>query len=789
MNDKLLHFKSFFADQVKNEVSEQQKKNHSKVSQLFKTGDLALGYVERVIPEFGYIVVKFPRNMAPRLKSLQFLVIIKAAARKELGERPTEWNCLWESFCDNADYHSPSSDLMPMYYVTGGDAGYDYVACAGISTKLYDLFVSTTAKGHSLSVFVFDPFPPVEYYRNLSHYVDMHPKSEELLMEPQISYDEWTPEELAFDEQNPKGIAQTISHTLDEQNCCIVQGPPGTGKSYTIATIIAAYLREGKTVCVTTMANKGLVELIQQAPLAEFVEAGKIHKTNLSVDERKLLKGVCNASKDLLVPPGELLCSTNYVLSGLYSEKRVLESSIPHFDLVVIEEASQAFLTTIVAFKELGDKCLIVGDPMQLPPIVNLNNPIYNSWNVNAQVEGLTTFALGSNIKSYRIVTTFRLTERSARLTKLFYGNRFVSVKKEYRSFKEANNMFFPDEGGVLCYCTGDVRNGVYSEKADEIIREILSVIEKYYADMKVAIITPYRYTVRELQKRFSTSDTELDLTIETVDRIQGMTVDYAIFYLPGRDPGFALEDRRFNVATSRSKSTTLIISDYAINQLGNFHSSSRVVINFLSQCEFLNGDKSPFRVAPKQPEPVAPKPESKAPNEQPVEVYKTEVPQLGVKTVGHIDLSKFERPKKEIKADKKNYYIIDTNVFVNCPDIISKIGKEYPIILSAKVTDELDKMKIKLDEQGKQNAEKALRLLNNESSHEVIYEFADTSLLPDDFDKRSPDNMILSVALKYKSENPIMLTSDNGLQLKSKIFGISTISLKNFFKKNRWRN
>ena len=85
---------------------------------------------------------------------------------------------------------------------------------------------------------------------------------------------------------------------------------------------------------------------------------------------------------------------------------------------------------------------------------------------------------------------------------------------------------------------------------------------------------------------------------------------------------------------------------------------------------------------------------------------------------------------------------------------------------------------------EGKQNAEKALRNLNNISGREVIYEFADTTLLPDDFDKRSPDNMILSVALKYKDENPIMLTSDNGLQLKSKIFKISTISLKNFLRR-----
>lgn len=61
----------------------------------------------------------------------------------------------------------------------------------------------------------------------------------------------------------------------------------------------------------------------------------------------------------------------------------------------------------------------------------------------------------------------------------------------------------------------------------------------------------------------------ELDLTIETIDRIQGMTVDYSILYIPGRNPGFALEERRFNVATSRSRSTTLIISDIALQ---DFH-------------------------------------------------------------------------------------------------------------------------------------------------------------------------------------------------------------------------
>ena len=62
--------------------------------------------------------------------------------------------------------------------------------------------------------------------------------------------------------------------------------------------------------------------------------------------------------------------------------------------------------------------------------------------------------------------------------------------------------------------------------------------------------------------------------------------------------------------------------------------------------------------------------------------------------------------------------------------------------------------------------------------------EIADLSLLPIDFNKKSPDNMILTVALKYVSENPILLTSDNGLQVKAKGLGITTISLKDFLKR-----
>jgi len=90
--------------------------------------------------------------------------------------------------------------------------------------------------------------------------------------------------------------------------------------------------------------------------------------------------------------------------------------------------------------------------------------------------------------------------------------------------------------------------------------------------------------------------------------------------------------------------------------------------------------------------------------------------------------------------------------------------------------------------EQQKQNVQKAIKQINESfDKRRIKMDTADLTLLPNDFDKRSSDNYILSVALKYKDENPIMLTSDNGLQVKSKGLGITTIKLKDFLKQMKY--
>lgn len=587
MGLKLENYIRFFDDQIREAERDRKTVVKTSVGQLVLKDEVAAGWVDHVDIKRGHVVLRFPKDKGPRLKVPRQLTLIKKKSFADFGGKIGEWECSLLHFLAGQEYRSEVSDLLPLYYLRKDDPRYDYVGCSSVSLKLFDFIASCVKAGKNMAALVFAPIPPVDYFKNLNSYMERCPENPELQLEPKMDFKDWHPEELAYNPEREDEIARTILKTLEDKGECILQGPPGTGKSYTIAQIISHYLEQGKIVCATTMANKGLVELVKQEPLRWALEQGRISKTNLSADEKKQAPGLKSPALGLIVPEGELLCATNYILSGAHHPKNIELNGLPSYDLVVIEEASQAFLTAIIAFKSLGRKCLIVGDPMQLPPIVsNVNNSRYRTWNVNTQIEGLKTIALGSDIKSYRITTTFRLTPASAALTGMFYDNRFTSVQKTRLDYSKTPSAAFPPEGGVLYHCTDDSRNGVCSDAAMGLVEMVISMFRTAYTKRTIAVISPFKDTVKHLQKMFLTETTS-NITIETIDRIQGMTVDYAILYLPGRNPGFALDERRFNVATSRSRSSTLIVTDVPLE---NFHTVSPRIKGFLGRCRRLDG-------------------------------------------------------------------------------------------------------------------------------------------------------------------------------------------------------
>ena len=137
-------------------------------------------------------------------------------------------------------------------------------------------------------------------------------------------------------------------------------------------------------------------------------------------------------------------------------------------------------------------------------------------------------------------------------------------------------------------------------------------------------------------------------------------------------------------------------------------------------------------------------------------------------------------------------YFIIDTNVFLDDPDILSKIPRRDHVVVAAMVIKELDKMKLKsADPDRASNARKAVRALKDQikkdkTSRRKFLELrtADMSLLHQEFREEKGDNYILGVAVQYRDKNPFLITSDNIFSLAAEVEQIPTMTLQEFYEK-----
>lgn len=133
----------------------------------------------------------------------------------------------------------------------------------------------------------------------------------------------------------------------------------------------------------------------------------------------------------------------------------------------------------------------------------------------------------------------------------------------------------------------------------------------------------------------------------------------------------------------------------------------------------------------------------------------------------------KLKTLKKDIEiSSQRKSIIIDTNILLEEPNIIKIIGQQQTIIFSGKVIDELDNLKLK--PKLKEKAQSAIRNIHKHRQEKNIrFNTSKIYNLPSDFNKNSPDNIILSVALQYMKRNPVILTNDKGMSIKAKILGI----------------
>lgn len=669
----------------------------------------------------------------------------------------TETVCVWQAPSKDKD-----GNLEKDFYIAG---------FRGVELD----FSVNISKAEKMILLLGPNIPPYGYIENLQKIVKNN-YSEAVSSILDQDFIKNISEPSLLDEKNdiPNFILSQL--TLTDQ--VVLIGPPGTGKTYQIAEICKLLCDQGKSVLVTSLTNRALIEVVVKPALTSILDQGKVLKTKISTDEAKEIPRL-QPTKDINPQPSRIVLSTFFIASN--EATKIVDT--PPFDYVIVDEASQALLAMFGAAKLLGKKNIWIGDTNQLPPVVAIDEDKVNKKNYAFLVDGLKALSDSSSVPIFQLTETYRLPNRGTNYTGLFYNNTLKSrAKTDIRlSFPEIPydiNVFFNPQGGSTLI-KADLEVGNKKPKnALEIAKMLVSHLFEANEDLHISVLSNYIDTVKALQKSiYCFIENPKNLLIDTVARIQGLTTDITIFVIPNSGYNHSLEKRLFNVATSRSKRHTIIIADKDI--ISSYPNLDDDVKTYLQKLDdefsfYYSTDKKLI--------------ESKATETNEQQVEEKLEGQRGLKVIGKIELSRFEKPKKEIINGKENIYIIDTNVFIDQPDIISKIDKKYQVILSAKVIDELDKLKVRLSEEQKKNVQKAIKQINDSfDKRNIKMDTADLTLLPSDFDKKSPDNFILSVALKYIDENPIMLTSDNGLQVKSKGFGITTITLKDFLKQTRY--
>ena len=286
----------------------------------------------------------------------------------------------------------------------------------------------------------------------------------------------------------------------------------------------------------------------------------------------------------------------------------------------------------IAASKKLGSKVIWIGDQKQLAPIVKTNEDKINACGWSPIVKGFDTLCNNIPMPSFMLSDTFRLTKRGAEFTGIFYNNELNSVADidEVQTSLPALNRLGGPSLIDLELKIGDKKPGNALNAVFDLTERIL----KESPEAQIAILSKFKETVKELQKTFITKlhseEIPDNLKIETVDRIQGLTVDYTIFFIPNASVSYSLDSELFNVATSRASRCTIIVADRMI--LKNFMSDE--VRRFLLKIN-----------------------ENKVATLKPSMTQTIASGELKVTVLGKINLP--EKHLKEIVVDKENIFII----------------------------------------------------------------------------------------------------------------------------------
>ncbi|WP_371932650.1 DEAD/DEAH box helicase [Bacillus carboniphilus] len=414
-----------------------------------------------------------------------------------------------------------------------------------------------------------------------------------------------------------------------------VWGPPGTGKTYTLARVAANKYIKNKKVLILSQSNQAVDVLINEVALFllkkdKFLEGHVIrygtnmsgvllkevtidhllHKSHPSIivektklsEERKLLKQDLTTSfsqrdtHDLLTIEEKLTKLTEKIRrkeEHLIKDAKVIATTLAKaatdpliyeqtFDLVIVDEASMAYVPQIAFASSLGKRMIVCGDFKQLPPIAATRHPLVEKWlkedvfhrcGVVGEKLHPQLFLLREQRRMHPAISAFT--------NKYIYESRVVDHPCTTQRVELSMKKPFQHHASILLssigsgsYCLTDNSSG----SRINIWNLLLSfqVIQEAYVNgfRSIGYVTPYRAQASLmnglLKEIFLEQSIEANIVAATVHRFQGSERDVMVFdsvdsYPQGR-AGYLLtgpnSERLLNVAMTRTRGKFVHVCD-----------------------------------------------------------------------------------------------------------------------------------------------------------------------------------------------------------------------------------
>ena len=355
-----------------------------------------------------------------------------------------------------------------------------------------------------------------------------------------------------------------------------------------------------------------------------------------------------------------IICAT---LSG--SGHEMFQSLNVEFETVIIDEAAQSIeLSALIPLKYGCSKCILVGDPKQLPPTVLSREA------ARFQYEQSLFVRMQSNHPRdvHLLDTQYRMhPEISSFPSTTFYESKLLDgpgmAKLRWRPWHQIDILgpyrFFDVLGTHQSAPRGhSLINIAEVEIALKLYDRLITDYKGYDFNRKVGIITPYKSQLRELRSRFANKygdDIFTAVEFNTTDAFQGRESEIIIFSCVrasvNKSIGFLSDIRRMNVGITRAKSSLWVLGNSQSLMNGEFW--GRLIQDAKSRNRFTGGDLATMLSKPlRDPQKMA-IPLLASGEDEDIEMPDADAPATGTKTAKSRLKSSIVTPRDDLLSDR----------------------------------------------------------------------------------------------------------------------------------------